>query len=213
MPSLTMSNSVFFTPSSSKPHEPSPRSILLARDVEVLGAVLELADVADLDEARAGVVGLVAHDAVELGRVRDDLVHRQHHVRRREDQVLDAARRAAWPCSISTASVATRSAACEQVRFLGDLQAGGTGRARVGARARDAVDRGRHVQRRRGRDDLLLDERALGRREVLPVVAELDRRRDAGHALHLAGLVDDGLRPGLLVGLPTPWSGPSPSAS
>ena len=46
-------------------------------DVEVLRAVFQLADVGDLHEARAGVVRLVAGDAIELGRVRDDLVNRQ----------------------------------------------------------------------------------------------------------------------------------------
>ena len=40
----------------------------------------------ELHEARAGVVGLVAHDAIELGGVRDDLVDRQHRVRRRQDR-------------------------------------------------------------------------------------------------------------------------------
>ena len=59
----------------------------------------------ELHEAGAGVVGLVADDAIELGGVRDDLVDRQHRVRRRQDQVLDAHRRPAWRCTISTASV------------------------------------------------------------------------------------------------------------
>jgi hypothetical protein len=43
-----------------------------------------------VDEAGAGVVRLVAHDAIELGRVRDRLVHRQPQMRRQEDQVVAA---------------------------------------------------------------------------------------------------------------------------
>ena len=55
-------------------------------DVEQLRAVLQLADVGQLHEAGAGVVRLVAEDAIELGGVRDDLVDRQHRVRRRQDR-------------------------------------------------------------------------------------------------------------------------------
>ena len=45
-----------------------------------------------LHEARAGVVGLVADDAIEFGRVRDDLVDRERQVRRRQDEIHDAGR-------------------------------------------------------------------------------------------------------------------------
>ena len=65
---------------------------LVGRDVHVLRAVLELSDVGNLDEARAGVVRLVADDAIDFRRVRDDLVDRQHRVRRRENQIAQAAR-------------------------------------------------------------------------------------------------------------------------
>ena len=49
-------------------------------DVHVLGAVAERAEVAGLQEARAGVCGLGAVDAVELGRVADRLVHLELHL-------------------------------------------------------------------------------------------------------------------------------------
>ena len=49
-------------------------------DVHVLGAVAQRAEVARLEEARAGVRGLGAVDAVELGRVADRLVHLQLHL-------------------------------------------------------------------------------------------------------------------------------------
>ena len=49
-------------------------------DVHVLGAVAQRAEVVRLEEARAGVGGLGAVDAVELGRVADRLVHLQRHL-------------------------------------------------------------------------------------------------------------------------------------
>ena len=49
-------------------------------DVHVLGAVAQRAEVARLEEARAGVGGLGPVDAVELGRVADRLVHLQRHL-------------------------------------------------------------------------------------------------------------------------------------
>ena len=65
------------------------RTRAVGSDVELRRSVFELADVGDLDEARAGVVRLVAGDAIELGRVRDDLVNRQRQVRRHRT-ILDA---------------------------------------------------------------------------------------------------------------------------
>ena len=73
--------------------------------------VLELADqlLGRRDEARAGVVGLLADRAIELGGMADRLVNRQPQVRRLEDQIvlarLDALRR-----SFSAAIDAHRSA-------------------------------------------------------------------------------------------------------
>ena len=61
--------------------------------------------------------------------------------------------------------------------------------------------RARDAERRRRHEQLLLDVGALARREVAPLVAVVDRDVHARDALHLAGLVDDALRPGLLVGL------------
>ena len=49
-------------------------------DVHVLGAVAERAEILGLEEARAGVGGLGAVDAVELGRVADRLVHLELHL-------------------------------------------------------------------------------------------------------------------------------------
>ena len=90
---------------------PRPRAGLVAGDVEQLGAVLELADVGHLHEARAGVVGFVADDAIEFGGVRDDLVNREHRVRRRQDQILAGrCEPSGLAVHISTASVATFSA-------------------------------------------------------------------------------------------------------
>src|SRR4051812_2977582 len=60
-------------------------TVVLARgDVEVLAAVLQLPDVAQLHEARARVIRFVSNDSVDLGRVRDDLVNRQHRMGRPE---------------------------------------------------------------------------------------------------------------------------------
>src|SRR5262249_10042622 len=50
------------------------------------------------------------------------------------------------------------------------------------------------------RVDLLLDVRPFARREEPPFVAALRGHGDARDVLDLAGFVDDGLRPGLLVG-------------
>ena len=51
------------------------------------------------EEAGAGVVGLVAERAIELGRVADRFVDRQPQVRRMQDQRLLAGRAPAWPCA------------------------------------------------------------------------------------------------------------------
>ena len=60
-------------------------------DVHQLRAVFQLAEILERDEARAGVVGFVADDAIELGRVRDDLVDGQRRMRRHQHQILQPA--------------------------------------------------------------------------------------------------------------------------
>ena len=102
---------------------------------------------------------------------------------------------------ISTASFATRSAASRKSVCLGDFPTAHRRDADVVSRARDVADLGRDRQVRRRRVQLLLDVAAFARREVAPLVAVIRRdvhRRHAGHALRL---VDDRLRPRLLVGL------------
>ena len=61
-------------------------------DVHVLGAVAQRAEVARLEEARAGVRRLGAVDAVELGGVADGLVHLQRDLVAVEHDGRDAAR-------------------------------------------------------------------------------------------------------------------------
>jgi hypothetical protein len=92
IPSRTSGTFVVFTPSSSNPNDPMPRLVRSAVTLKSFGAVLQLADVEQLHETRAGVVGLVADDPVEFGRVRHDLVNREHGVRRREDEIAASAR-------------------------------------------------------------------------------------------------------------------------
>ena len=62
------------------------------------------------DEARAGVVGLVADRAIELGGMADGLVDREPEVGRVEDQVVAARPRRVFAASFSAASDAHRSA-------------------------------------------------------------------------------------------------------
>ena len=91
IPSRTIGHSCVFTPSSSKPTVPTPPGIVRsAVTLNSFEPYFSLPRSDDLDEARAGVVRFVAEDAIELGGVRDDLVDREHRVRRRQHQVLDA---------------------------------------------------------------------------------------------------------------------------
>ena len=110
MPSLTIGHFCAFTPSSSKPTVAiAARMRAVGVDVEQLRAVFQLAEIRELHEARAGVVGLVADDAIELGGVGDDLVNRQREVRGHQDQILQPAP-TGFAIACSTASAATRSA-------------------------------------------------------------------------------------------------------
>ncbi len=140
-------------------------------DVEQLRSVLERAEIAQLDETGARVIGFVADDAIEFGGVRDDLVDGEHRVRRRHDQVLepDPHRR--------------RRAVLR--RLGGDardvLQHPAVERNLVAARARGHGERPllhlvvlacRHVEAGEGAPQFLLDERALGGGQVLPFEIE-----------------------------------------
>ena len=175
MPSLTICHFCAFTPSSSNPTVAMPVGEgAIGGDVELRRAVFQLAEVGDLDEARAGVVGLVAGDAIELGRVRDDLVNRQREVRRHQDEILQA--------------LADRLGLRVLDRFGGDAL-GLAGQVAldqelVAAAGQPLVVARLHLRagaRRRRRAAVaevedLLDERALARREVLPLVLEAGRR-------------------------------------
>ena len=66
---------------------------LVGDDVDDLRAELELAELVGGEEAGAGVVGLVAERAIELGRMADRLVDRQPQIRRMQDQRLLPGRR------------------------------------------------------------------------------------------------------------------------
>ena len=92
MPSRTSGHFIVFTPSSSKPNEPMPRLVRSAVTLKSFEPYFSLPTSRELHEARAGVVGLVADDAIELGGVRDDFVNREHRVRRRQDEIAAAAR-------------------------------------------------------------------------------------------------------------------------
>ena len=60
--------------------------------VEQFGAVLQAAEVFGLDETGAGVIALVAEDAVQFQRVADGLVDLQHHLVGHQQQVARALR-------------------------------------------------------------------------------------------------------------------------
>lgn len=60
--------------------------------VEQVGAVLQAAEIAGLDETGAGVIALIAEDAVELQRVTDGFMDLQHHLIRHQQQVARALR-------------------------------------------------------------------------------------------------------------------------
>ena len=107
----------------------------------------------------------------------DDLVNRQHRVRRREDRSLTPIS-TGLAVQNSTASAAMRSV-LEHFRGLGDFPAAGH---RDGAeRAPSSVHpSGRDRERRRRREDFLLDARTFRARELLPLVLELHRGVDVG---------------------------------
>jgi hypothetical protein len=69
-----------------RPSTTTPNWPLTACGVHQLRAVLQPADVGELHEAGPRVVRFVAEDAIELRGVRDDLVNRQHRVRRRQQR-------------------------------------------------------------------------------------------------------------------------------
>ena len=93
MPFLMMSN-VFGLHAFVVPAAGGERADLraIAANVHELGAVLERAEhfLRRRDEARAGVVRLVAHRAIELRRMRDRLVDREPEVRRMQHEIVAA---------------------------------------------------------------------------------------------------------------------------
>ena len=151
--------------------------------------------------------------------MRDDLVDRQHRVRRRHDQVLEAdtdRRRGA----VLDRFVGDALDVLEHLRVEHHLVAGRLRRHREGARLGLAVLERRHREARRRAPDLLLDVRAFRRGQVLPLVIERHVRLHADHAGHLErrlvdlhqeldlvverhvfGLLLDRHRPVILVGL------------
>ena len=132
--------------------------------------------------------------------MRDDLVDREHGVRRREDQIAAAARAERLGRAHLHRVGRDFLGLIVEVVLLRDFPARRARHARVVARPCLVADARGHAERRRRHEQLLLDIGALTRREVPPFVARIDRDVHARDALDLAGLVDDALGPGLLVG-------------
>ena len=93
MPFLMIRNDSAFTPSSSQPIVRAAAFLrAVALNVHELRAVLERAEhlLRRRDEARAGVVRLVAHRAIQLGGMADRLVDREPEVRRVQHEIVAA---------------------------------------------------------------------------------------------------------------------------
>ena len=139
------------------------------RDVHQLRAVLQRAELSEVEPARAGVGGLPAEDAVELDGVADRLVDLQRHLLAAEDQRRLAAR-ARWRRQQRPRLVGHPGGVGVEVDLVDQLPAAGAvlaTRGRVGAALRLAV------ADRRGHDpgaalaDPLVDPVALARHEPL----------------------------------------------
>ena len=65
-------------------------NVRIESHVEQIRAVLQAAEIAGLDETGAGVIALIAEDAVELQRVTDGFVDLQHHLIGHQQQVARA---------------------------------------------------------------------------------------------------------------------------
>ena len=151
------------TPSSSQPNVPSPpRRRRVGGDVHELRAVAQRAEVAGREEARPGVGGLGAVDAVELGRMADRLVHLElASARRRSRPSSRPAGHASARSSAAASSADARRLALEAER-LDVLPAGLRARAAVGARV--AADLDVAVVGRRARRSRRRTRRAPARR-------------------------------------------------
>src|SRR6185437_642015 len=146
----------------------------------------QLADVGDLHEAGAGVVRLVAHHAIELCCVRDDLVDGEHGVRWCQYEIFHA--HVDWLGGREFDGFGGDAVGfLDHLRRLGNFPAARPGDADERSRPHDVVLARRHIQRRRRHPGLLLEVGAFARGEVLPLVVDLDRRV---HALDVLVLED-----------------------
>ena len=130
-------------------------------DVNQLGVVLQRADVGQLDEAGAGIVGLVAEDAIELGGVRDDLVDREHGVRRRQHEILEPHAERLGGGHLDRLR-GDAFGAFGHLQFFGHFPASGFRHAVEAARLGDIADLRRDVDRRRDLERFLLDVVGFG---------------------------------------------------
>ncbi len=161
----------------------------IALDVHDLGSVLECAEhlLRRRDEARAGVVRLVSHRAVELGGMRDRFVDREPEVRRVQHEVVACPTSTDLAESFCTASSAQLRRVLDELGVAHVLVAESLRRDVVGlARLEIGVLRdGRDRHRRLRAVDRLHGERAVARRERLLLAQEEHARGDEARALHL----------------------------
>ena len=149
-------------------------------DVHVLGAVAQAAQVAGLQEARAGVRGLGAVDPVELGGMADRFVNLEHHLLGVDHDRGDA-RRAGVGSQERGGLLADPRRLAVEAELLDVLPAALAARATVRARIAAVLDSalvrdGQRVDPAAALDEALRDPRALGRVEDAALAHRADVR-------------------------------------
>ena len=138
---------------------------------------MEGTKVGQLDEAGAGVVALVAQDAVQLQRMADTLVDLQHHLVRRQHQGAGVGRagRGAQELHRLAADHGGLSQHARKIQQFAAALVGQRPRTIGGAALHDIPVAGHRVQGQRVEVQSLLDARA-GSADQLVVIAPLSHR-------------------------------------